>query len=148
MPVRPIPRKRRREKEIRQAKAIAFLAGAFLLLARIALVLPVVIVPAVIAFCIDGDPGRLGRTVGGAVMFLVCLWAIFCVMWLVRTLAEERRSRKTRKKATRTILRNEQTRPTAIPPESASPSRKHWQKDHHISRRKSKSPHGGKTVRT
>ena len=84
MAIKPVPRKRRREKELRQAKIISFIAGSLLLLAKLSLIYPVVLVMLGVEHLIVGSFNGFGRTAVNVAVYILITWAILCVMSIIR----------------------------------------------------------------
>lgn len=97
MSIKPVPRKRRREKELQQAKTISFITGALLLLTKLSLIFPAVLVLSVIVCLIDGSFSGLGRTAGSTALYILIMWAVCCVISAVRIAIGKKASGKSGK---------------------------------------------------
>lgn len=92
MAAKPVPRKRRREKEIKHAKVISFIVGAMLLLAKLLLAFLFVLVLTVIVHIIVGNFSGLGRTAGSVALYFLIMWVIFCIISIIRIAIQENAS--------------------------------------------------------
>ena len=82
--VKPIPRKQRKVKELRQAYIISFIVGAMLILAKLALAYLFVLLLVTIVCLIAGDFSALGHYAGSTALYILLCWAIFCAFSIIR----------------------------------------------------------------
>ncbi len=86
MAIKPIPRKRRRDKDLWKAHVISFVAAALCyLLPRMALLFLAAVVITLIGCLISGDFSRFFRTVGAEALFVLLMWAVLCTIMAIRT---------------------------------------------------------------
>ena len=94
MAVRPIPRKRRREKDKWKTLVISCIAASLYPLARIALVFLASVVITFIVHLIKGNFSGFLRTIGAEALYALLSWFIFCLAAFIPTAVSEMKSGK------------------------------------------------------
>jgi len=86
MAIKPIPRKRRRDKDMRKTRVIALIAASLYPLAKMALLFLAMVIITVIVRLVTGDFSGFWRTVGTEALFSLLMWVLFCVAAFIPTI--------------------------------------------------------------
>lgn len=92
MAVKPVPRKRRREKDRWQTTVISVFAASLYPLAKIAAVFLLVALIAFIVYLISGDLSGFWRFVGSEALFLPVIWLVYCLFVFIPIIISQRTS--------------------------------------------------------